>query len=39
VSERGELADLVAGQRADVYGSEGVDGCFVASDILVDTEG
>jgi hypothetical protein len=37
VSERGELADLVAGQRADVYGSEGVDGCFVASDILVDT--
>ena len=38
VSERGELADLVAGQRADAYGTEGVDGCFVASDILVDTE-
>ena len=38
VSERGELTDLVAGQRADVYGVEGIDGCFIASDILVDTE-
>ena len=38
VSERGELADLVAGQRADVYGSEAVDGCFVANDILVDAQ-
>jgi hypothetical protein len=38
VSERGELSDLVAGQHADVYGAEGVDGCFVANDILVDTE-
>lgn len=35
-SERGELADLKAGQRADVYGGEGVDGCFIASDILAD---
>lgn len=35
-SRRGQLADLKAGQRADVYGVEGIDGCFVASDILAD---
>lgn len=35
-SRRGQLADLKAGRRADVYGVEGIDGCFVASDILAD---
>lgn len=35
-SQPGTLADLAADQRADAYGTEGVDGCFVAHDVLVD---
>jgi hypothetical protein len=39
VSQPGTLADLAADQQADVYGTEGVSGCFVASDVLVDVSG
>lgn len=33
-SERGEFADLVTGQRVDVFGDPAVDGCLVA-DVLI----
>jgi len=36
-SEPGDLGDLLSGMRADVYGEEGIDGCFIASDILAST--
>mgnify|MGYP001814060674 FL=1 len=35
-SERGTVADLVAGQSVDVYGDEESDGCFEAETIIVD---
>jgi len=33
-SEPGTLADLSAGMLADVYGEEGMSGCFVASKVM-----
>ncbi len=38
VSEPGELDQLESGDRTDVYGEEGVDGCFMATDILSDID-
>lgn len=38
VSEPGELGELEPGDRTDVYGEEGVDGCFMATDILSDID-
>ena len=38
ISEPGELEELEPGDRTDVYGGEGVDGCFVATDILSDID-
>ena len=35
-SERGEFADLVAGQRVDVYGEQAVDGCVVADAVIAE---
>lgn len=35
-SERGEFADLVAGQRVDVYGEQAVDGCMVADAVIAE---
>jgi hypothetical protein len=36
MSQPGTLRELAAELRADVYGTEGVSGCFVAYDVLVD---
>ena len=38
VSQPGSLDDLGAGMRADVYGAEGVGGCFVATHVLADID-
>lgn len=38
MSEPGSLDDLSAGMRADVYGDEGVGGCFIATDVLADID-
>lgn len=35
----GGTGDLAAGMRADVYGEEGVDGCFIAGDVLAQADG
>lgn len=35
-SSRGSLADLTAGQAVTVFGSEGTDGCLVATTILAE---
>jgi hypothetical protein len=36
ISERAELADLIPGQRADVFGQDRFDGCFDAETIIAD---
>ena len=33
--EPGTFADLVAGQSADAYGELGIDGCFLANELVV----
>ena len=38
VSEPGSLDDLASGMHADAYGHEGVGGCFIATDVLVDID-
>lgn len=38
VSQPGSLDDLNAGMRTDVYGNEGVGGCFIATDVLADID-